>query len=346
MGYLFEEKLRARAGVFIAALKGEGITGAIIENSFRDYTVKLDLSFEGGDHGHVNLYYSPKSNTFSLKTHELKNKSLVAQLEACWHDEPKANPSPGRGWQMYVDGSYINGATGYGTVILKDGAVVAELCGPVAAAEVNGTRQVAGELRAAEEGLLWCQQHQVGEVEIFYDYYGVEKWATGAWKTNQPLTQGYARTVRESGVRTRWRKVAAHTGNRWNERADHLAKQGARSAKEARAPGDEEPQATADPLMTELLEKQERFIEFLMVKGIDAAFDRLYNDQFARLLIRDEDEKCLGYFDLYHTRRKPLSPYLHAFKDRELKSRLEALWREFTTTTDLAKEEATTDEHR
>ena len=58
--------------------------------------------------------------------------------------------------------------------------------------------------------------------------------------------------------------------------------------------------------------------------------------QFARLLIRDEDEKCLGYFDLYHTRRKPLSPYLHGFKDREPKSRLESLWREFTTTTDSA----------
>lgn len=328
MGYLFEEKLRARAKAFIAALKGKGINGAILEPSFRDYTVKVDLSFDGRDLGHVNLYYSPKSNTFSLKTHELKNKSLVPQLEACWHDEPKGATTPARGWQMYVDGSYINGATGYGTVILKDSAVVAELCGPVAAADVNGTRQVAGELRAVEEGLRWCQQHQIGEVEIFYDYYGVEKWATGAWKTNQPLTQSYARTVRESGVRTRWRKVAAHTGNRWNERADQLAKQGALSASAGRNP-DEVPQATTDPLMTELLEKQERFIEFLLVKGIDAAFDRLYNDQFARLLIRDEDEKCLGYFDLYHTRRKPFSPYLHAFKDRELKSRLEALWREF-----------------
>jgi ribonuclease HI len=333
VGYLFEEQLRARASAFIAALKGEGIRGAIIEDSFRDYTVKVDLSFDGRDLGHVNLYYSPKSNTYSLKTHELKNKSLVPQLEACWHDELKGAVTAARGWQMYVDGSYLNGATGFGAVILKDGAVVAELCGPVAAADVNGTRQVAGELRAVEEGLRWCHQHQVGEVEIFYDYYGVEKWATGAWKTNQPLTQSYARRVCESGVRTRWRKVAAHTGNRWNERADQLAKQGALAAGAGRSP-DDEPRATTDPLMTELLEKQERFIEFLLVKGIDAAFDRLYNDQFARLLIRAEDEECLGYFDLYHTRRKPFSPYLHAFKDPALKSRLESLWREFFDTQD------------
>ncbi len=81
--------------------------------------------------------------------------------------------------------------------------------------------------------------------------------------------------------------------------------------------------------MIELLDRKERFIEFLMVRGIDAAFDRLYNNQFARLLVRDEDEKTLGYFDLYHTRRKPFSPYLHGFKDDELKARLDALWREF-----------------
>jgi ribonuclease HI len=328
VGYLFEEKLRARARAFIAALKGAGITGAIIEDSFRDYTVKVDLSLEGRDQGHVNLYYSPKSDAFSLKTHELRNKSLVPHLEACWHGKPKGAARPARGWQMYVDGSYINGATGFGAVILNDGAVVAELAGAVAADEVNGTRQVAGELRAVEEGLRWCRQHQVTEVEIFYDYYGVEKWATEAWKANQPLTQSYARAVRESGVRTRWRKVAAHTGDRWNERADQLAKQGALAVSAGRAL-DEEPQAPADPLVTALLAKKEGFIEFLMVKGIDAAFDRLYNDQFARLLIRDEDEKCLGYFDLYHTRRKPFSPYLHGFKDRELKSRLEALWRDF-----------------
>ncbi|MEN3330821.1 MAG: ribonuclease H-related protein [Blastocatellia bacterium] len=332
MGYLFEDKLRARANAFIAVLNRGGIGSAIIDESFRDYTVKVAVSLSGRDYGNVNLYFSPKANTFSLKTHELKNQALVAQLEACWHDEASVNKAPARGWQMYVDGSYINKATGYGVVILKDAAVVAERCGPVGAAEVNGTRQVAGELRAVEEGLAWCRQNDVSEIEIFYDYYGVEKWATGAWKANQPMTQAYGRTVRESGMRIRWRKVAAHTGNRWNDRADALAKQGALAQMAERDIASEASQAATDPLVIELLDKKERFIEFLMVKGIDAAFDCLYNDQFARLLILNEDEKSLGFFDLYHTRRKPFSPYLHGFKDKELKARLEAHWREFSAT--------------
>lgn len=329
MGYLFEDKLRARAEAFIAALNRADISGAIIADSFRDYTVKVAVSAGGRDYGHVNLYFSPKANAFSLKTHELKNQSLVAQIEAGWRDQPSQREAPAKGWQLYVDGSYINGATGYGVVVLKDGAVVAELCGPVAAAEVGGTRQVAGELRAVEEGLVWCKQNEVGEIEIFYDYYGVEKWATGAWKANQPLTQAYGRTVRQSGVRIRWRKVAAHTGNRWNDRADALAKQGALSRPAADGAADDAGPAPTDALAGALIDKKERFLEFLMVKGIEAVFDQLYNGQFARLVVIDEEEKRLGLFDLYHTRRKPFSPYLHGFKDNALKARLETLWREF-----------------
>src|SRR5689334_14455185 len=100
MGYLFEDKLRARAKTFVAALDRCGISGAIITDSFRDYTVKIAISLSGRDHGNVNLYFSPKTNAFSLKTHELKNQSLVTQLEACWRDEPSARETPARGWQM------------------------------------------------------------------------------------------------------------------------------------------------------------------------------------------------------------------------------------------------------
>src|SRR5205085_8960913 len=154
-----------RADAFIAALRRAGLGGAIVDDSFRDYTVKVAVSDGGRDYGNVNLYFSPKAKAFSLKTHELRDKSMAARLEDCWHDEPRRAEAPARGWQLYVDGSCINGATGYGVVVLRDGEVVAELCGPVSSADVGGTRQVAGELRAVEEGLRWCQQHAVGEIE-------------------------------------------------------------------------------------------------------------------------------------------------------------------------------------
>jgi ribonuclease HI len=331
MAYKFQDKLRARASAFIESLMHADITGNILPDSFRDYTVKIAISIRGNEFGNASLYYSPNKNAFSLKVHELKDKSILAQLERCWHGEqqPKAAASKpsARGYELYVDGSYINGATGYGVAILKDGEVVAELCGPIEQALVDGTRQVAGELRAVEEALVWCKQNRVDEAAIYYDYYGVEKWATGAWKANQPLTQGYGKRVRESGIRIRWRKVYAHTGDRWNDRADALAKRGALSALKQGTPSSAAPSGD-NALVAELLEKQERFLEFLMVKGIEAAFDRIYNDQFARLFIL-RNEKSVGMVDLYHTKRKPFSPYLHNFKDKALQAEIESYWQAF-----------------
>ncbi len=224
-------------------------------------------------------------------------------------------------YHIYVDGSYINGLTGYGAVILKDGEVIEEFSGAVTDSSLTQTRQVAGELRAVEEALNWCERNGVDEVAIFYDYNGIEKWATGAWKTNQAMTQGYARAVRSSPIRIRWSKVASHTGDRWNDRADELAKRGAGTAN---------PVASGDRLMTESTRAAEGFIEFLMVKGIDASFERIFNEQFARIRILQQ-ERPVGIFDLYNTRKKPLSPYLHAFNSAPLKSRVEKLWEEFST---------------
>ncbi|HVG20310.1 MAG TPA: RNase H family protein, partial [Blastocatellia bacterium] len=289
MVYKFEDKLRRRARQFIERMRVAGIEAAIVGDSFRDYAVKVAISSGGRDLGKATIYYSPKSDSFSLKTQELKDKSVAPKLEECWRTEGSPVDSPPeddsrRGHEIYVDGSYLNGATGYGVVILKDGKVVEELFGPVVDYSASDTRQVAGELFAVEQALRWCEKNSVKEVGIFYDYLGIEKWATGAWKANQAMTQDYAKFVRASGVRIRWNKVHSHTGNRWNDRADQLAKKGAGLGAASAGGGDKS---------AELLDKKDRFLEHLMVKGVDAAFDRIYNEQYARILIL-RDEKTVG----------------------------------------------------
>jgi ribonuclease HI len=222
-------------------------------------------------------------------------------------------------YEIYVDGSFINGATGYGAVILKNGKVIDELCGRVDSSEVNNTRQVAGELVAVKEALAWCQAHSVVDVDIYYDYLGIEKWATGQWKTNQPLTKSYAEFVRTCPIKIHWHKVDSHTGNRWNDRADTLAKKGA---------GPPQASIVETDLVSELLNVVDGWIESLMLNGIEAGFDRLYNEQFARINIIESD-KVVGVFDLYNTKKKRFSPYLHNFRDERLKVRIESLWQKF-----------------
>ena len=315
-----EPALRSRAGRFIRALKAAGLEGIIDEDSIREYSLKVSVSAGGQDFGLAVIFYSPKTDSFSMKTHELKDKSVAPRLESCWKEERSRAARPALRYEAYVDGSYINGATGYGAVILESGKVVDELSGPVDSSEVNGTRQVAGELAAVKAALNWCLAHSVREVSIYFDYLGIEKWATGQWKTNQTLTKEYARFVAESGVKIHWHKVASHTGDRWNDRADALAKQGAGFSKQT---------DTQSDLVSDLIKKTEDWIEFLMMKGIEASLDQVYNEQFARVYLVQQD-KTVGTFDLYNTRKKPFSPYLHNFRSDALKDRVESLWREFS----------------
>lgn len=315
----FKGRLQDRAEQFIQTLTRAGIDAAIVEDSFRQYSVKISIHPNGRDAGVAVLYYSPKSDSFSLKLHEMADRSIGPSLEDLWKAAPSIDEVEAARCEIYVDGSFMNGATGYGAVVLKNGKVVDELCGSVDAADVNGTRQVAGELIAVREALAWCRARSVDEVDIYYDYLGIEKWATGQWKTNQALTKEYARFVRACPIRIHWHKVDSHTGNRWNDRADALAKKGAGLVQSSAVAGD---------LISELVEQTERWVEFLMVNGIEGAFDRTYNEQFARINIIEKDV-VVGVFDLYNTKKKRLSPYLHNFRDESLKLTIHSLWQRF-----------------
>jgi len=248
---LFQKELRDHAEQLIAFLATRDIHAVIIEQSFRDYMVKLDF----GQAGRVNIYYSPKKDTFSLVTGEMKAGELKSSLEGL-HTEFAARTgialktdgsgngancpkkaksgvvSVPQGWAAYVDGSFADGRVGYGVVILKDGLLQAELGGiadiPVADTQA---RQIGGELMATMKAVEWCIASQVATVTICYDLVSIRHWALGEWKANIALTQRYQAFMQEalhSGKLTiTWQKVDAHTGVKWNEHVDRLARNAA-----------------------------------------------------------------------------------------------------------------------
>lgn len=124
----------------------------------------------------------------------------------------------------YVDGSYREGLVGWAVVIVIDGKLHAEFSGVLNDEEVQGTRQVAGELKAVEEALFWCKEQGVKELNLYYDYTGIKDWVTGAWKAKKELTQKYRDKVRSCGVKINWNKVKSHSGNEFNDKADLLAR--------------------------------------------------------------------------------------------------------------------------
>ena len=137
------------------------------------------------------------------------------------------NPEPGQ-IIAYVDGSFevSLGRYAYGCVILTpEGEIIRESGGgdnPESAA----LRNVTGEMLGSMFAVQWCIKHGYQAVDIRYDYMGIEMWATGGWKAKNELTQKYAEYMQRNAKRVKitFKKIAAHTGNKYNEEADQLAK--------------------------------------------------------------------------------------------------------------------------
>lgn len=129
----------------------------------------------------------------------------------------------------YVDGSYNikSEKYGFGCVLIEGQTVVKELTGCGNDKDYVGMRNVAGEICGSLCAMDYAARNGYDYLCIYYDYMGIEKWATGEWKTNKTGTKRYKQMVNQYSrvLGIDFMKVAAHTGDYFNERADRLAKE-------------------------------------------------------------------------------------------------------------------------
>lgn len=130
----------------------------------------------------------------------------------------------------YVDGSFDAkiGKYAFGCVILTPEGEIIRRFGNGDNPQSMALRNVTGEMLGAMYAVKWCHKYGYSAIEICYDYMGIEMWATGGWKAKNELTQKYASFMREHGrkLSISFCKIAAHTGDKYNEEADQLAKTG------------------------------------------------------------------------------------------------------------------------
>ena len=88
-------------------------------------------------------------------------------------------------------------------------------------------QSVAGEIFGAIAAVKKAEELGLKQLIILYDYVGIEHWAVGDWKTNKEGTIAYKAYYDETKtkVSVRFQKVTGHSGDKYNDYADKLAKQ-------------------------------------------------------------------------------------------------------------------------
>lgn len=132
------------------------------------------------------------------------------------------------GLVIYVDGSFSleKGNYSYGLIAIDNGVEIYQDYDVGSDKESVSLRNVAGEVLGSLKAVEYAIQNNYKEVNIVYDYQGIECWALGTWKRNKVLTQQYHEKMQENmkKIKINFVKVKGHSGDKYNDIADKLAK--------------------------------------------------------------------------------------------------------------------------
>ncbi len=194
----------------------------------------------------VQLYYDKNYELTSLKILETTNSEKALKMLSILNSEmqnsniDKINSisvsgntkkiSENECVKIYIDGSYdeFRKKFGAGFVVKKEDQEekIEKYWKGFSKPEYVKHRNVAGEIYAALLAFEYAKNENLKCIEINYDYEGIEKWALGSWKTNTILTKLYKEKYDYYSTlfRIKFNKVKAHSGDKYNEIADNLAK--------------------------------------------------------------------------------------------------------------------------
>lgn len=128
----------------------------------------------------------------------------------------------------YIDGSYDKNTGNYsfGAVLVSNGNCQS-FKKMFLKDEFSVHHNVAGEIKGAGFIINYCINHNIKELDLYYDYEGIEKWYLGIWKATKPISQIYQKFAQEAKdkISVNFIKVKSHSNVYYNEIVDKLAKE-------------------------------------------------------------------------------------------------------------------------
>lgn len=183
---------------------------------------------KGKKTGIFNTWDECKKNVDGFSGAQYKSFKTKEEALAYIGDGNEAKIDNTNGVIAYVDGSY-NIATkefSYGMVILRDSKEYT-FNKKFDDKDLASMRNVAGEIKGAQAAMAYAVEEGLKEITIYYDYAGIAFWCLGDWKANKEGTIAYKEyydSIKEL-VKVNFVKVKGHSGDKYNDMADALAKE-------------------------------------------------------------------------------------------------------------------------
>lgn len=156
-----------------------------------------------------------------------KSFASIEEADAFMNMGASVSVSEEKEFVAYVDGSYSveTSEYGYGAVIFYNGEEI-HLSGKGSEDYMITMRNVAGEIVGARKAMEYAVQNNCKNAIIYHDYEGIAKWCQGLWKTNKQGTIEYKQYFDsiKSMINVEFVKVKGHSGDKYNDIADMLAK--------------------------------------------------------------------------------------------------------------------------
>lgn len=174
------------------------------------------------------IYKSFKTEKEAIEFLTLNSEGKASKKTTRVKKEELSSEITEEGLVIYVDGSFSleKKNYSYGLIAIKDGDPIYEDCGVGEDEEAIPLRNVSGEVLGSIRAVEYAIENGFEDVTIVYDYQGVESWALGTWKRNNKVTQEYHKVISEyrKKIKVNFVKVKGHSGDKYNDIADKLAK--------------------------------------------------------------------------------------------------------------------------
>ncbi|MEO3347420.1 MULTISPECIES: ribonuclease H family protein [Romboutsia] len=191
--------------------------------------VKFYAVRKGRNNGIYNTWNECKEQINGFSGAEYKSFTTIEEAKSYIYGESGVKIQEGKELvKAYVDGSYEHSIREYGSgvVIIKNEEVIKTYSKKGNDKDLVGMRNVAGEIEAAKIAMNYCIDNNINNLILYFDYEGIEKWCLGLWKTNKEGTTKYKKfydNIKDK-LNVEFVKVKAHSGNKYNDEADKLAK--------------------------------------------------------------------------------------------------------------------------